>query len=118
AGEPAIRVRARELLEQEDPELWSRFFGAGAPLPKRAGRLCPVLVTGSRQPLEKALAAGLAVAIRAIGSKGRPPQFVTRLEAIAAQDTPSGTGVVALYEEANEYLAKLGSDGAGLLLFV
>lgn len=47
AGEPRARQKARAFLASEDPALSERFFGRGAGLPKKAGRLCPVLVTGS-----------------------------------------------------------------------
>src|SRR5262249_31133017 len=56
AGEERIRHEARAYLTVEAPELAESLFGPGGVLPKRVGRLCPVLVTGSRQPLEKALA--------------------------------------------------------------
>src|SRR5437588_11649444 len=46
-GEGAARKQAHAILEQEDTELYGRLFGAGAPLRKKTGRLCPVLVSGS-----------------------------------------------------------------------
>jgi hypothetical protein len=65
-GGPEVRERARGFLAAEDSELAEQFFGAAGPFPKKVGRLCPVLVTGTRRPLEKALAESLAVALRAI----------------------------------------------------
>jgi hypothetical protein len=118
AGEPRARQRARTFLDARDPELCDRFFGPGGALTKKVGRLCPVLVTGSRIPLDKALAAALATALRGLGQKGRPPQVVERLEALAGQAAPGGTTVVGLYEEANEYLSKFRGEAAGILLVV
>jgi hypothetical protein len=118
AGKPTVRPRARAMLAETDPELADRFFGPGGPLPKRVGRLCPVLVTGSRQSLERALAASLASALRSTARTGRPSELVKRLETLADLPTASGTAVVALFEEASEYLARFGSDGAGLLVIV
>ena len=88
-----------------------RFLG-------RAGRLCPVLVTGSRQPLEKALAASLASSLRTVAQRGRPPLIVEKLERIAQQPASSGTAIVRLFEEAGEYLERFGHAAAGILLIV
>lgn len=118
AGEEPIRQQARKFLASADAELSERFFGTGGPLPRKAGRLCPVLITGSRQPLEKALAAGLATSLRTIAKRGRPRQIVEHLERLAQQDAPSGSAVVSLFEEANEYLKRFGNDAAGILLIV
>lgn len=118
AGEQRVRQQARTYLASWDEELSERFFGSGGPLPKRDGRLCPVLVTGSRQPLEKVLAASLALSLRGFATRGRPPQIIERLEQMAAEPGTSGTEIVRLFEEANEYLDRFGSDAAGILLIV
>ncbi len=119
AGDERVRLRARDFLEREAPPLYNQFFGPGSPLPKRAGRLCPVLITGARQPLDQALAAGLALALRRLGARGRPPQIVEKLERLADGTARSArTAIVGLYEEANEYLAGFGSDAQGILLIV
>jgi hypothetical protein len=118
SGDDRIRSNARKFLGVADTELSELFFGNGSPLSKRAGRLFPVLVTGSRQPLEKALAARLAASLRAIITRGRPPQFIERLERLANQKQPVGTAIVELFEEANEYLERSGSETAGLLLII
>lgn len=117
AGEEEVRHRARKLLADWDPELAERFFGASGPLPRKVGRLCPVLVTGSRQPLATALAASLASSLRAIGRR-RPPHIVEHLERLADQPSVSGKTIVALFEEANAYLRKKFGNAAGILLIV
>ena len=116
SGGEGVRHRARKLLATWDAELSERLFGASGPLPRKVGRLCPVLVTGSRQPLEKALAASLAASLRAI-AWGRPPGIVGRLEQLARQASVSGTDIVGLFEEVNEYLERSG-NAAGILLIV
>jgi hypothetical protein len=103
-GEESVRQQARRFLAAADVELSERFFGPGGSLPKKVGRLCPVMVTGSRQSIAKVLAATLAVSLRAAAQRGRPPQIVEQLEVLASQEAPSGTAVVRLFEEANEYL--------------
>lgn len=116
-GSESVRHRARTFLASSDSELSERFFGSGGSLPKKVGRLCPVLVTGSRQPLEKALAANLAAALRRI-ARTKPNQIINQLEQLARQPGSSGTAIVGLFEEANEYLERFGNDAAGILLIV
>lgn len=118
AGGDDLRRQARKFLAAADADLSERFFGLGSPLAKKARRLCPVLVTGSRQPLEKALAAALAVSLRSVAQRGRPPQVVERLEQVASQTASSGLAIVGLFEEANDYLDRFGDEAAGILLIV
>jgi hypothetical protein len=118
SGEEEVRHPARKILGSGDADLSERFFGASGPLPRRSGRLCPVLVTGSRRPLEKALAATLASSLRAIAQRGRPPQIVDRLERIAEQTSASGVAIVGLFEEAVDYLQRFGHAASGILLIV
>ncbi len=118
AGEEDVRQHARKFLAGCDADLSERLFGASGPLPRKVGRLCPVLVTGSRQPLEKALASSLALSLRTIAQRGRPPQIVERLERLAVRASVSGTAIVGLFEEANEYLDRFGNAAAGILLIV
>lgn len=118
SGEEEVRHSARKFLAAHDADLSERFFGASGPLPRRAGRLCPVLVTGSRQPLEKALAASLASSLRTIAQRGRRPLIVERLERIAQQAASTGTAIVGLFEEAGEYLERFGHAAGGILLIV
>ncbi len=119
-GTGEARRQARRLLTGVDPGAAERLFAAGSVLARNGSRLFPVLVSGTREPLEKALAGRLAAALRARKELGRPPAFVPELERLAEQPSPNGSGaaVVGLFEEALNYLAGPGSDGAGLLLIV
>lgn len=118
AGDEETRQQARKLLTAYDSDLSERFFGPSGPLLRKIGRLCPVLVTGTRQSLEKALAASLAAALRATAQRGRPPLIVERLEKLARKDSVSGTAIVKLFEEAGEYLERFGNAAAGIILIV
>ena len=111
SGDDRIRQAARKYLGSADAELADL-------LPKRAGRLFPVLVTGSRQPLEKALASRLAAALRMVTGRGRPPQIIDKLEQLANRMQPADTAIVKLFEEANDYLERSGSVTTGLLLVI
>jgi hypothetical protein len=118
AGDDGVRHQARQFLAGADPDLAGRFFGPGGPLSRKSGWLLPVLVTGSRQPLDKALAGSLAASLRAVAVRGRKPQVIDQLERLATQAEPAGSAVVALFGEAVEYLERAGGDAAGLLLIV
>ncbi|MDW8244361.1 MAG: hypothetical protein RMJ88_14225 [Thermogemmata sp.] len=118
AGEESIRLRAREYLASQDSELAVLLHGSSGPLAEERTRFCPVLVSGSRQPLEKALATSLATSLRAVTKRGRPPQLIERLEGLATQETPSSTALVGYFEEANEYLRRFGPNAAGILLII
>jgi hypothetical protein len=118
AGDPEIRNRARTLLRTQDRALSDKLTARESPLSKDTSRFCPILVSGSRQPLEKALADALAKALRRLSPGGRPPKVVEKLEAIAAAKEPTGIAVVGLYEEANDYLRRFGDDANGLLLVI
>jgi hypothetical protein len=117
-GEDLVRQRARTFLASCDAGLAERFFGPGGVLPKKAGRLCTVLVSGTRQPLEKALAARLAFSLRTFATRGRPLQLIERLDRMAREPETSGTAIVGLFEEANEYLERFDSEAAGILLII
>lgn len=118
AGGEEVRQHARKFLAGCDADLSERFFGASGPLPRKVGRLFPVLVTGSRQSLARILAIRLAWSLRAIAQRGRPPQIVEQLERFAGQVSVSSTTLIGLFEEANEYLERFGNGATGILLIV
>jgi hypothetical protein len=118
AGESKPRDRARDYLKEQDETLWAGFFGRGGPFAKKTKRLFPVLVTGSRQPLEKTLAGSLAQALRRRFARGRTPRIIGKLEQVTNSAEPIDVSVAALFEEANDYLGRSDSDTAGILLII
>ncbi len=84
-GDETVRHTARKFLAEHDAELCERFFGSSGPLRRKVGRLCPVIVTGSRRPLCQALAASLAASLRALAPRGAPAGIIKRLEKLAGQ---------------------------------
>jgi hypothetical protein len=117
-GDELIRQQARKFLSSADPELSERLFGSNGPLHGNARRLWSVLICGSRQPLEKALAVGLAASLRTVVRRGRLHQLAERLERLAEQEVPSGATVVSLMEETNSYLERFDKNSVGILLIV
>src|SRR5579864_3720128 len=53
AGAQWVRPIARTFLASQDEVLAGRFFGSVSALPRKTSRFCPVLVSGSREPLQK-----------------------------------------------------------------
>lgn len=100
---------ARAALKEDAPELWTRFFDRTAPLRKVS--LCPILLTGSREPLDAALTAALCRTLKARGI--RPPRGFAEPTGEGTQRTAR---LVALFEQALELVAKNGDRG--LLLVV
>jgi hypothetical protein len=120
SGEQPVRNRARAFLRDQDKALSAKLFSERSTLASGKGRFCPVLLTGSREPLDRALARCLAIALRKVSPRGRPPDLVSRLESLASASTDqSNTGrLVALFEEALAYVERYGDDGLGILLIV
>jgi hypothetical protein len=118
AGETSVRKRARAFLREHDKPLADSLFRSGAPLEKEGERLFPVLVTGSRQSLERALAKALAQALRRLSPHGRNPVVLDKLERLAESPVSSGDSVAALFEEADEYLRKRKDAPLGILLII
>jgi hypothetical protein len=114
AGEDPVRKQARKFLTDADPDLAGRLFGPGTALAKQ-GRLFPVLVTGSRQSLDKAFAAALAASLRTVYTHGRPRQIIGRLESLATQSAPAAGALAPLFAEA---VNDLREKSAGVLLIV
>jgi len=119
-GSGDARRQARRMLDVANPELAGHLFSAGSALARNGSRLCPVLVGGTREPLEQVLAGRLAATLRGVAGRGRPPGLVAELERLAQQPSPHGVSatIVQLFEQALELLDRYGLDGAGLLLVI
>ena len=120
AGEPKSREFARDYLRKNDAILWSGLFDRPNLLAAPSKRLIPVLVTGSRQPLDKAIAGALARALRHAASKkrGTRPSVIGKVERVAGSKEPTGESIAALFEEANDYLIRSDDDVEGVLLVI
>jgi hypothetical protein len=100
---------ARSVVKEHIPELWKGLFHGTAPLAKSS--LCPVLLSGSREPLETALATGL---LRALKERGiRPPRGLAGFSEEVAERRARLAGI---FEESLRLVAKNGDRG--LLLVV
>lgn len=112
---------ARQLVKDQDKDFWLRFFDRRrkSALPERG--LCPVLVTGTREPLGKALLRGLIRSIEEFWSR-KPPLLLAEarglLEAFETGKIVSGRQIVEVYEQAAEKVCLSSSPGGGLLVIV
>lgn len=118
-GEIKSQNFTKKLLEEDAPEIFRHMFGTTSSLNTKNSKLLPVLVTGSRQSLEKSLAKKLAESLRELISRGRVPKVIEELEAIASSEKPVGNRVAGLFEIANnEYLPKLEGEIKGIILII
>ncbi len=69
-GREAVGGKARALLKEHALPLWPKLTSVSSSASGPA--LCPVLVTGAREPLESALAAGLPAALRRVPADRQP----------------------------------------------
>jgi hypothetical protein len=109
---------ARKLVEAQDAKLWRQLFQGMGSL-TQAGLLCPVLITGSRTPLESTIANGVLEGIRA--ALGRVPRSLAkRLEelSVPAAEGRRTNELVSALEEAVEFVSTTGSGYQGLLLVI
>lgn len=111
---------ARALIKEQDETLWNSLFGIGK-LSSRKRGLHPVLVSGSREPISKALLRGLIKSIKHFGSEN--PSFLlveaeAMLSAISAGEIIPGRQVVELFEQAAQELIRARSRGNGLLIII
>jgi hypothetical protein len=71
-GNGKASERAKEVLKEQDAKLAKRLL-------QGKGSLCPILITGSREPLESAIAVGLLAGLKKnVGKLPRP--LVKKLE--------------------------------------
>jgi hypothetical protein len=98
-GDSKTGTQARALLKREDHALWKDFFPSRANATKT---LCPVLVVGTREPLEQALAAALETSLRSILGDRLPKELVRAIHAVMtrANTDQRTTAVTSLFETA------------------
>ncbi|WP_165225777.1 hypothetical protein [Aquisphaera insulae] len=120
AGESRTLERARAYLKRHDEKLWAGLFDRGAPLGGGTRRLFPILATGSRQPLDKAIASALVRVLRSIAANkgGKKPHLIGKLEHIANSSEPTGESIATLFDEANEYVGRSDENVSGVLLII
>jgi hypothetical protein len=117
-GKGATHERAKEALREHDAKLWRKLFQGKVALGE-AGGLFPVLVSGTREPLEVAVAAGALQALQRSFSRS-PRALVRQLEGIAeaGQGTSRATELVSAFEELVGFVANPEAGYQGVLLVI
>jgi hypothetical protein len=106
---------ARDLIKQHDEELWKSLFKRGG---KKIKNLLPVLVSGSREPIAKALLRGLKKAIENF-KFDTPRLLLTQIEDLLQKNQViSSRQVVVLFEEASQQIVSSSLHCDGLLIIV
>lgn len=112
---------ARNLIKQQDHELWRSLFDRRRNNSIAHEGLCPVLVSGSREPINKALLRGLESAIEHHWPSSPPLLLVEvrdLLKAIDDGEKVSGRRVVEVFEELALKVASSKKSGAGLFVVI
>lgn len=112
---------AGRLIKEQDRELWNNLFDRRRKTALQGRGLCPVLVSGSREPLAVALLRGLARSMENFWTK-KPPQLLgevrSLLAASEAGNAPSGREVAEIFERAAQKVCSSSNPGDGLLVVV
>jgi len=112
---------ARDLIKQQDRELWQSLFDRRRKNAVGQQGLCPVLVSGSREPINRALLRGLETAIEHHWPSSPPLLLVevrALLKAIDAGQVLPGRQVVEVFEEMALKVASSRKSGAGLFVVI
>jgi hypothetical protein len=113
-GQGTAGDQARAEVKGQDAQLWKRLTQG-----KAQGLLCPILVTGSREPLETALVRGVTQALSHCAGR-RPRSLAKHLEALSARSLfgASTSTVVDLFEETIKFVTNPGTGYQGVLLVI
>jgi hypothetical protein len=111
---------ARNLVKDHDTELWHSFFDRRRRTAIGSHGLCPVLVSGSREPLSRALLRGMATCIEHFWTRKSSPLLAKvkdLLQALEAGDTITGRQIVRLFQEMARRVSDSGR-ASGLLIVI
>ncbi len=121
AAKNGEREAARSLLKAEAPALWHELFDHRRVTALGGRGFCPVLISGSREPIDQCLLRGLRQAIRYFWSD-KPSQLLNEVDALikATQsgEAVPGRSIVAVFERVAEKVCSSRNPGHGLLVVV
>jgi hypothetical protein len=111
---------ARQLIKGQDKDLWHNLFDRRRKTAMGHG-LCPVLVSGTREPIAIALLRGLARSIEQFWPKN-PPLVLAEVEFLLSEakagNAVPGRHVAEVYEEVAQKIRTSRNPGDGLLVIV
>lgn len=113
--------KARNLIKEHDKDLWHSLFDGRRKNALGRQGLCPVLVSGSREPINKALLRGLESAIEHHWPSSPPLLLIevrALLKAIDAGESVTGRQVVEVFEETARKVGSSRKSGTGLLIVI
>lgn len=118
SGKSSFALLMAHLFSERETELPPALRGA---LDRRRIRhrpnLLPVLITGSREPMGKALLRALNLALLSVTGRGRTPKVLKDVQAALHSDDTTDAQILSLIKEANTFVIESGkADGLLLIL--
>jgi hypothetical protein len=112
---------ARLLIKSQDKELWQSLFDRRRKGALGEQRLCPVLVSGSREPIDRALLRGLARALEEF-FRTKPPRLLGEVKQLLSV-AEAGEQILArrlsdVFEQAAKKIRSSHTPGSGLLIVI
>ncbi|MGI9064886.1 MAG: hypothetical protein ACR2HX_00550 [Pyrinomonadaceae bacterium] len=112
---------ARNLIKDQDRPLWQKLFDRRRKDALGNEGLCPVIVSGTREPLNRAILRGLETAIEQFWPSSPPlflPEVRALIEAIDAGELVTGRQVVEKFEQMADKVGSSRKSGVGLLVVI
>ncbi len=112
--------QARALVKEQDDALWTKLFGRGKTSILKRG-LCPVLISGSREPIGKALLRGLVKSVKHFGPENQSFMLVEAEALLKASDDGEiipGRRIAEVFEQVAYEVSQSRKHGNGLLVIV
>ena len=120
APEAITTQQALDLLRRGDNSLYERFMGINSSGKRSSSGFCPVLISGERAPITRALLQGLEQGLTAFNGRLPPNSLHRRIKNLSKTaeqgDIPSASEITRLFEAATHHIGENG--GTGLLLVI
>lgn len=105
--------QAERLIKQRDVRLWQTVFEN----PKRAPQFFPILISGSREPLAKAILRGVKSALKSNDAKNARG-LIAQIEELEQSSNVTGKQILGLFAKISEAVNDSAKQRIGLLVVI